>query len=389
MRRRAALLALLLLLPGAAPDPRTAYVEARDEAARAAQRAGILEARAARATNRAERARAAAGLAVARIGVAESRISAAQAELDLLATRRRAGRARIATRERPSAALLAALQALSRRPAIALLAQPGSIDDAVHVRALLASTQPVVARRTAALRRDLDGLRRIEIAQGGATARLRTARASLVAERDRLLALERVAAAEGLRTTRLALGESDRALSLGEDAFGYRAAAASVRVNRATARRLAALPGPPARPGPDEPPRTPRRPAYLLPIEGPLVTGTGEISPAGVHARGLTLRARAGAPVIAPADARVLFAGPFRAWGGVLILDHGAGWSTTLTGLDRIAVRVDQTVRRGDPVARAGWGGVNVELRRGLVPVPIPPLLRSSDGLGARATDPM
>ena len=42
--RAAALLALLLLLPGAAPNPRAAYVEAQAEAARAAERARALAA---------------------------------------------------------------------------------------------------------------------------------------------------------------------------------------------------------------------------------------------------------------------------------------------------------------------------------------------------------
>ena len=51
--------------------------------------------------------------------------------------------------------LLAALQSVSRRPPVLALIQPGSLRDAVHVRAVLASTLPVIEQRTAGLRADL------------------------------------------------------------------------------------------------------------------------------------------------------------------------------------------------------------------------------------------
>jgi septal ring factor EnvC (AmiA/AmiB activator) len=51
-----------------------------------------------------------------------------------------------------------------------------------------------------------------------------------------------------------------------------------------------------------------------------------EISDAGVHARGLTIEAAAGAEVVAPRAGRIAFAGLYRSYGRVVILDHGGGW---------------------------------------------------------------
>jgi murein hydrolase activator len=76
--------------------------------------------------------------------------------------------------------------------------------------------------------------------------------------------------------------------------------------------------------------------------------------------------------VIAPAAGRVLHAGPFRGYGQVVILDHGRGWATVITDLDRLAVRAGSHVRRGERIGETGAGRprVTVELRREGRPVP-------------------
>ena len=108
-----------------------------------------------------------------------------------------------------------------------------------------------------------------------------------------------------------------------------------------------------------------------------MLSGTGELSDAGVHARGLTLEAAPEAEVIAPAAGRVVFAGPFRRYGRVVILDHGGGLTTTITALGTLAVKVGDRVGRGATLGRTGpaRATVSVELRRDGRPVAIAPLL--------------
>jgi len=149
---------------------------------------------------------------------------------------------------------------------------------------------------------------------------------------------------------------------------------------------LAALSGPvlrPARPdlavapAPVRQRRAGAPPPYRMPVMGQLVTGMGELSESGVRSRGLTLVAQAGALAVAPAPGRVVFAGPYRSYGQILILDHGGGWTTLITGLLRLSAAVGETVRQGDPLGNAGPGQprIMIELRRNGRPVDIVPLV--------------
>jgi septal ring factor EnvC (AmiA/AmiB activator) len=103
----------------------------------------------------------------------------------------------------------------------------------------------------------------------------------------------------------------------------------------------------------------------------------GEISDAGVHARGLILAPAPQAEVRAPRAGRIVYAGPFRGYGEIVIIDHGAGWTTTLTNLGSRSVEVGDRVRPRQVVGRAGASEarVGVELRRNGKPFPIAPLV--------------
>ena len=118
-------------------------------------------------------------------------------------------------------------------------------------------------------------------------------------------------------------------------------------------------------------------PPYRLPVVGQLVTGLGEVNDSGVRARGLTLAVQPSEQAIAPTAGRVAFAGPYRDYGQILIIDHGGGWTTLITGLHRLSVRVGDDVRQGDPVGVTDnrRSDIIVELRRNGRPVDIVPLI--------------
>jgi len=100
--------------------------------------------------------------------------------------------------------------------------------------------------------------------------------------------------------------------------------------------------------------------------------GFGEISPAGIHARGTVIRSASDTEVIAPRSGRVVYAGRFRSYGEILILDHGSGWTTTITNLTALKVHSGASVQAGDPVGRAAPSSeIGVELRRQGRPLPI------------------
>jgi septal ring factor EnvC (AmiA/AmiB activator) len=128
--------------------------------------------------------------------------------------------------------------------------------------------------------------------------------------------------------------EEQRAIGLGEDARDMADRMQTLAEAGDVRARLGRLPGPELRPAgaDDAMPSHGGPPRYRLPVSGAIATGYGEVSGAGIRARGLTITVDAGADVRAPTAATVLYAGPFRSYGRIVILGHGGGWTTTLTG---------------------------------------------------------
>lgn len=373
MRARATLLAAALpLVLGAAPPQELR--RATRAAAAADARATALERQADAAGDANTRAALRQRAITARIAAAEAAIGAAEVRSQATATALAEARARIAARQQPLERLVAAIQALARRPALAAVAQPGTIDDAVHVRALLGTMLPVVRARTAALRGELDRLQDARRNAAAAAVSLRAGRESLEAGR---LALVRLEGEQALRGAGSARFESDRALALGEAARDFAATMRSTAAAADVRDALGRLDGPLPRPGAgDDAPRFGTAP-YRLPVRGRIVAGLGELSDSGVRSRGLTLAVDSAAPVVAPAAGRIVFARGFRDYGGVVIIDHGGGWSSAVTGLAALAAKPGDVVRPGDLLGRAAPGDarVTVELRRRGIAVDLAQLL--------------
>ena len=350
---------------------------AQQQAQQAMERSQQLEREAARATDEATRARAEAESLAARIQAAEAEITAAETRVRMIEALAAGQRARLAERQQPVVRLTAALQTMARRPPALALVQPGSLEDVVHVRSLLASTLPVIRARTAGLRAEVDRGNQLRADAAAAHASLLASRAEL---QRRRVALARFEAQQRQRSESLvesAMVESDRALALGEEARELARRIGTREYQERLGARLAELPGPVPRPNSSTTAAGRQRPAYLLPVEGRLLVGVGEISDAGVHARGLIFATEPNAEIVAPADGVVLYAGRFRGYGEVLIIDHGRGWHTVITDLASSGAGVGQRVRRGDAIGRAGTDDprVSVELRREGRPIAIAPLL--------------
>lgn len=384
LRALLALLALPLLASASLGDERAALVKARQDAAEADRRALALERDAAGAEDLAAQARARSTAVAARIQAAEAGIAAANARVAIVGAMQRAQAARLAEKQGPLIRLTAALQLMTRRPALVTLARPGSTADLVHVRALLASVMPVVRERTAGLRAEVARGRALKRSADLAATSLRDGRARLEGERLQLARLEAAERARARRFANSAMFEADRATALGEEARDLTTLMGEIEGQAGIAARLARLPGPvlrPDRPGdvaaPQASARVQRNPPYRLPVIGEVVSGLGEVSAEGVRARGLTIATAPGAIAVAPTRGRVAFAAPYRGYGRIVIIDHGEGWTTLITGLDALDVGVGEAVERGSPLGRAGTSRprVTVELRRAGRPIDITPLV--------------
>jgi septal ring factor EnvC (AmiA/AmiB activator) len=369
-------------------EQQQALAAARQTAMLAERRSANLEGQAKTMTQAADRSRAEQVAAAAAIQASEARIAAAAEQIRLIDQLRSLQKARLAEKQGPIIRLTAALQTMARRPTALALVQPGSVNDMIHVRALLGATLPVIRARTAGLR--------AEVARGDALRR--QADLAVLAFRHeqqqreiRQAALSRLEADQRRKSQDYvdnAMIEQDRMIALGEKARDIQQLIADLGGQADIRARLAALPGPilrPAVPGqmPSAPPpeaadgpRSDRPPLYRMPVIGRLVAGLGEVSDSGIRAKGITLQTARGAQVVSPADGRIAFAGPFRGYAAIVIIDHDNGWTTLVTGLRGLEVKPGESVVQGSPIGIADGAApkVTVELRHAGQPIDILPI---------------
>ncbi|MDB5680902.1 MAG: metalloendopeptidase [Sphingomonas bacterium] len=354
-------------------DQQRRLVEARSASAAAAERAARLDAAANAERDQAARALAEEQALAAKVQQAQADIVAATARIALVDRLLGDQQQRLAVQQGPIARLVAALCSLALRPSSVAVMQPGSVADLVHVRAVLGSTLPLVQARTSGLRFLLDHTRQLRADSQLAANSLADGRRRLETNRISLARLEAEHRLKSQSLSRGALAESDRAIGLGERARDLVDQMQTTGDAAATGRALAQLPGPlprPAQPGEIVSGAfswTTASAPWKLPVAGKLVTGFGEVSDAGVTARGLTFAVAGEADVTAPAAGKVVYAGPFRGYGNVVIIDHKGGWTTLISGLGALSVKLNQPVGQGAPIGAAQPGEdrrITVELRR-------------------------
>ncbi len=363
-------------------DERRALARAKAQSILAETRAGRLEKIAADQVNAAEAVKARAAAVAARIQATELDISAAESRIAIIERMRSEQRDRLAAKQEPAMRLMAALQTLSRRPPALALVQPGSVSDLVHVRAVLAGLIPRLRARTADLKAEIDRSKALRADADRALLGLEAAQNRLTEQRQGLLIIFAQRRAVADQTTGQALIEQDKAMAMGEKARDIVELMDRVSEQGDVRDRLASLPGPLLRPRgtsaasnvpDDRAPADEEGIAYRLPVAGTVVQGLGEVSNVGVRSRGLTLSVRPSAQLVAPSEGTIVFAGPFRGYGNIVIIDHGRGWSSVITSVAALDVRVGDSVLQGSPLGRAGdeQPKITVELRQKNVPVDI------------------
>ncbi len=122
----------------------------------------------------------------------------------------------------------------------------------------------------------------------------------------------------------------------------------------------------------------PRRGGVTSPVRGRLAKAYGQNNGYGNTAKGITIAAWSGAQVVAPFDGKIVFAGPFRGYGKILIIEHRGGYHTLLAGMERVDGSLDQWILAGEPIGvmarkNAKKPRLYMELRRGGKPInPLP-----------------
>jgi septal ring factor EnvC (AmiA/AmiB activator) len=307
----------------------------------------------------------------ARVRDVEASIEAARARLKPLDEQEASIRKSLDERRVAIVEILAALQRVGHQPPPALLVQPEDALKAVRTAITLGAVLPDMRAQADAL--------------GGDLADLLAVRKTIVGENEQLSHDLDVLGREQLRmnvlieerqkrqaTTEEALdAERARAADLARQADSLkdliaklessldaatRAAHAQARSieEDATRPNLAALKDP----GRLAPAITfaAARGHLRLPVNGVKIREFGGSDGSGGTQKGLSIAAHADAQITSPCDGWVVYAGPFRSYGQLLILNAGGGYHVLLAGMERISVDLGQFVLTGEPVAVMGGG---------------------------------
>ena len=110
----------------------------------------------------------------------------------------------------------------------------------------------------------------------------------------------------------------------------------------------------------------------IRPASGNIITSYGEELSKGVNSKGLIIKTRSGAQVVAPYDGTVIFSGPFKGYGNLIIVEHGQGYVSLLAGMNTVDTENGQMVLAGEPVGTmpdTPSAKLYVEIRKNQKPV--------------------
>ena len=325
-----------------------------------------------------------------RVQASEAKLSETEAKLSELTDQVNVIQSSITERKETIVKMLSAMQRMGRTPPPALVTRRDDALAVVRSAMLLADVFPELKYQADSLSKELDGLVTLENgirdqrdAEKRETERLASERASL----DRLLEEKRRATAQGeaelADIRRTAAEQAQTVTDLNElieqievriakvEIAQYDAELATERALRAREQQQA-LATPAGESVIELKPKSTRvafaspdrlKPALpfeaakgtlRLPAQGRRVKRFGDPDAAGSSLKGMSLQTRGEARITAPADGWVVYAGEFRSYGQLLIINTGGGYHVLLAGMSRIDVSLGQFVLAGEPIAVMG-----------------------------------
>lgn len=308
----------------------------------------------------------------ARVRSVETRIDDAEGRLRSLDVREQTIRNSLQSRQSEIVEVLAALQRAGRRAPPALLVRPEDALKSLRTAMLLGSVVPEMRARADRLVGDLGELVNLRKAINSERDQLAIDRDKLKEDQTRLASLvderqkQQNAIEKNMET------EGARALALSKQVDSLQGLIAKMEQDLASAAKAAAtasLQGAPAALSNGKPDlsalKNPGRlsPAIAfasakglltLPVNGTRIREFGGSDGVGGILKGISLAARPAAQVTTPCYGWVVYAGPFRSYGQLLILNAGGGYHVLIAGMERISVSIGQFVLTGEPVATMG-----------------------------------
>ena len=298
----------------------------------------------------------------------EAKIDDAEARLRPLDEREQQVRGTLDSRRSEIVEVLAALQRAGRRTPPALLVRPEDALQSLRTAMLLGSVVPELRDRAQKLAGDLGELVALRKTIAAERDRLAGDRDKLRDDQTRLAALINERQRQQSSIEQDMASESSRAIALSKQVDTLQGLIGKMEQDSKTAAKAAATAsaqgapaGKPNLAALKDPSRLSPAIAFAsakgllaLPVNGSKIREFGGSDGVGGVEKGISLATRAGAQVTTPCDGWVVYAGPFRSYGQLLILNAGGGYHVLIAGMERISVNIGQFVLTGEPVATMG-----------------------------------
>ncbi len=272
----------------------------------------------------------------------ERRVTNEEQALSAVSTRLTTRQKEFEARKADYANTVISLLRLRRLPMTAVFSStPEDFEALMLTASVLEKTNAAIAAKANALRRDMGELKSLR----GETATRRTRTSA-----ETLALLKEQSELEAALRTRQALQASlavDRARAEAE-------VAKLSRESESLQQLIGKLDAQPREKPPAKAPAATTKGGLSMPVAGEIIHRFGEEKNGADTYRGMVIRGRAGATVVAPNDGQVVFTGPFRDYGNMLLIKHSGGYISLIAGVGKLTASLNQHVNKGEPIAVMG-----------------------------------
>lgn len=314
----------------------------------------------------------------ANVRTVETKIDEAEARLKTLNGREQQARTSLDSRRADIVEVLAALQRAGRRTPPALLVRPEDALQSLRTAILLGAVVPELRSRAQKIAGELGELVALRKSIASERDQLASDRDKIRSDQTRLTALVDERQRQQASREKDLEAENARAIGLSKQVGDLQGLIAKMEQDLQSAAKAAekaaeaakqaeakeAKAAADAKPGPATfKDRSRTSPAILfasakgllpLPVNGNKIRDFGGSDGVGGVQKGISLATKPGSQVTTPCDGWVVYAGPFRSYGQLLILNAGGGYHVLIAGMERISVNIGQFVLTGEPVATMG-----------------------------------
>lgn len=301
----------------------------------------------------------------------QSAVQSADAKLKKLGAESIVIRSTLAEKQDQLSELLAGLQRLEQNPPPALVVEPQNILQALRGAMMFGAVVPEMRDQALDLQNNLHRLEAIKTETEDARKTQEQALTALAVSQSELVKLQAEKKASAINSAKDLEAEKLRAADLASQAKNLKQLLAALEEEKIKAEALKTAEAKALELEERKKREALLRPMMVFtqahgkieyPVQGDKLKQFGDDNGLGGTLDGLAIATAADSNVISPVDGRVEFAGPFRSYGQLLILNVGEGYLVLLAGMNQISAEIGQSIRAGEPLGHMGKGPSSVAL---------------------------